>query len=107
MKGRGKRQEIEQYSGYNAPNQGANPRLIDNAGPSDGASQNVRARQKHQEEDKHGAREFVAEFAPHQAHGVGIVLNMGMLELDLADDIAGIDGDETEAHGHDDAGDHS
>ena len=107
MEGGGKRKEIEQYSGYDAPNQGADTRLVDDAGPSDGASKNVRAREQHQEEHKHEARQLVAESAAHEAHGVGVVLNMRILQLDLADDIAGIDGDQSEAHGHDDARHHS
>ena len=107
MEGGRKRKAKEQYSGYHAPNQRAETRLVDNADPSDGAGKNVRACKKHQKEHKHHAREFVAKFAPHQAHGIGVVLNMRMLQLDLADNIAGVDSDESEAHTHDDASHHA
>ena len=102
-----KRKTIEQYSGYNAPNQRTEIRLLDNADPSDGAGKNVRARNEHQKEHKHHARKLVAKFAPHQAHGIGVVLNMGMLHSDLADNIAGVDGNESDAHSHDNASHHA
>ena len=107
MEGGRKRKAIEQNSRYNAPNQGAQTRLVDNADPSDGAGKNVRARNKHQKEHKHHARKFVAKSAPHQAHGIGVVLNMRMLQPDLADNIAGVDGNESDAHSHDNTSHHA
>ena len=107
MEGGRKCQAVEQYSGYNAPNQRAETSLVDDADPSDGAGENVRARNKHQKEHKHHARKFVAKSAPHEAYGIGVVLNMRMLQLDLADDIAGVDGNESESHSHDNASHHA
>lgn len=107
MEGGRKRKAIEQYGGYNAPNQRADTRLVDNTDPSDGAGKDVRARKKHQKEHKHHAREFVAKSAPHEAHSISVVLNMRMLQLDLTDNIAGVDGNESDAHSHDHASHHA
>ena len=68
---------------------------------------NVRARNKHQKEHEHHARQFIAKSAPHQAHGIGVVLDMRMLQPDLADNIAGVDGNESDAHSHDYASHHA
>lgn len=107
VEGGRKGEAIEQDGGDDAPSQGAETRLVDNANPGDGAGQNVGAGQEDEKEDEHDAREFVAEAAPHQADGIGVVLDMRVLQSDLTDDVAGVDGNEANADCHDDAGDHT
>lgn len=107
MEGGRKRKAVEQDGGYDAPGQGADINLADNADPGDGASENMRAREKNQEEHEHDARELVAGATPHQTHGIGVVLYRRILQLDLTDEVAGVDGDESDAHSQDDAGHHA
>ena len=98
---------VEQDSGYHPPNQGAKARLADDTDPSDCAGENVRARDQYEEQYKHDACKLVAKPTPHQSYGVGVVLDMRVLQPDLPDDVAGVDGDKTETHGHNDAGYHA
>ncbi|KAL8885949.1 MAG: hypothetical protein Q9192_006563 [Flavoplaca navasiana] len=87
--------------------QGAEGRVIDDAYPGDGAGQDVGASQEDQDENEHDARELVAEFPPHKCDGISIVLDMWVLQLDLADKVAGPNGDESDANSHQHTGDHA
>ena len=101
-----KREAVKHDGGHHAPDQGAQCRLIDDTDPCDGAGENVGAGEEDEKEDEHDTGQFVAKATPHQAHGIGVMLDVGMLQPDLTDDIAGVDGDEPEAHGHDDTSHH-
>ena len=107
MEGGRKGQDIQQDGRDEAPDQGAGGRRLYDAHPGDGAGQDVRAGEEDEEQHEHDAGELVAEFAPHQSDGIGVVLDVRVLQSDLADDVAGIDGDQAEADRHDDAGDHA
>lgn len=66
----------------------------------------MRADEESQVAHKHGSAELVAGSTPDQSHGVGIVLDMRVLDSDLTDDIAGVDGDQTNPNCQDDSCDH-
>ena len=55
----------------------------------------MRASRQDQECGEHGTSEFLSETAPDEANSVGIVGDFRVLELDQADEVAGVDGDET------------
>ena len=107
MEGGRKSQAVEHNGRYNAPGERANTRLVDDGDPCDRARENVRGREEYQEEYEHHAGELVAESAPHEAHSVGVVLDPPVPQLDLADRIAGVDGNYPEANGDDDPGYHA
>lgn len=107
MEGRREGEKVEQDGGDEAPDEGALARLVDDADPGDGTRQDVGAGDEDEEEHKHDAREFVAEATPHQADGIGVVLDVRVLQAHLPDQPAGVDGDEADAHGKDDAGHHA
>ena len=60
--------------------------------PGDCACEGVRARHQHQEEYKHHARKLVTEFAPDEAHSVGVVLDGVVLQFDLTNRVTGVHG---------------
>lgn len=66
----------------------------------------MRANEESQVAHEHGSAELVAGSTPDQSHGVGIVLDMRVLDSYLADDIAGVDGDQANPDCQDDSCDH-
>jgi hypothetical protein len=73
----------------------------------DGARQHVRADGEDELQHKHGADDFVADLAEHHAPGVRVVRDLRVLELHLPDHIAGVHGDEPDAHREDHSGNHT
>ncbi len=73
----------------------------------DGSGETVRSDEESELEGKHGTDELVAKATHHELTGVGVVRNLRELDLDLADNVAGVDGDDAHTDAHDDAGDHS
>lgn len=67
----------------------------------------MRTDQEDKLQREHDTDEFVAELAHEQLSGIGIVRDVRERELDLADDVGGVDGDETETDTEDDTGDHA
>lgn len=72
-----------------------------------GPGQTVRAREKGQLEDEHDIDEFVAKTTQHQSPSIGIVMYIGEEELDLTDDVTGVDSDEPDPDGTDDPRHHA
>lgn len=104
---RGRHGEGEQHhGGANGKDDRTGP-VVGDVAEGDSAGQRVRSHQKQQFNRKHGAHELVAKLAHEQAAGVGVVADVGELELDLADDVGRVDGDEAKPHTGDDAGDHA
>jgi len=60
-----------------------------------------------EEGGEHGSRKLISETSPDQPHGIRVVVDGGILEFDLADDVAGVDGHEAESDAHDDTGHHA
>ncbi len=56
---------------------------------------------------EHDADDLVANLAKHHTAGVGVVRDVRVLELHLADHVAGVHGDEANANRQDDAGHHA
>lgn len=62
----------------------------------------------HDQLEDHGSTEkLVAESTEQQATGIGVVRDVRELKLDLADDVAGEDGDQTEGDGEENTGEHA
>ena len=99
-------EEQQDDGGDDGEDDGADVALGD-VDEGDGAGQGVGAREEEQLQDEHDGDELIAEAAHHEAAGVGVVGDEGELELDLPDDVGGIDGDEADAHGAQDARDHA
>lgn len=63
------------------------------------------------EEDKlhgeHEADNLVTGAAPEECADISVVGDLGELDLDLADDVAGVNGDETETDAGDDTSNHT
>ncbi|KAH0237669.1 N amino acid transport system protein, partial [Aureobasidium melanogenum] len=80
-------QKEQKNSRDGRPNKGADSRVIDNANPSDGTGQSVRSREQDQMESEHCTDDFHSDATEHETNGIRIVLDMGVLELDLSDDV--------------------
>jgi hypothetical protein len=101
----GKREEDD--GGDGSPDQCADRRIVHNTDKCDGACQGVRTNQEDEEEGEHDASQLVAEAAPDELDGIGVVLNVRVLQLDLANNVGRVDGDETDANTEDDTGNHA
>lgn len=77
------------------PDQGTHSRLVDNADPCNSSSQGMGRHKEHQQQHKHDRCQMVTKCAPDEPDSVGIVFHMWKLELDLTNDVAGVDGEET------------
>ena len=93
-------------SGDGGKGDGAHMAAID-VDERDTSSQSVGA--DHHNEFKHqgGAEELVAKAAEQQTTCIGVGRDFRELEFDLADDVAGEDGDSAEADGEQNAGEHA
>lgn len=107
MEGGRQGHDEQDNGGNNGPDQCANGGFVDNADECNGTRQGVRADQQHQEEHKHDSGQPVAEASPDQSDSFGIIVDVRVLQLDLSDDIGGVDGDETETNTHDDTRNHT
>lgn len=105
-KGRRDGQEHEDDGRDEAENDGAGA-VVGNVVEGNSAGQAVGTDGEDELERKHGADELVAKLAHEQPPGVGIVRDVGVAQLDLADNVRRVDGDEAETDGEDDAGDHA
>lgn len=74
---------------------------------SDRAGQGVRADKEDELQTEHGTDQFVSEAAGHESSGICVVLDLGELDLDLANNVTRVDGDESQANGHDDTSNHT
>ncbi|RMY75876.1 hypothetical protein D0863_02322 [Hortaea werneckii] len=93
--------------GDDGPDQGADTGLRDNVDEGDRSSEGVGADQKCQVHGEHGAHEFVSEATPDEPDSICIVLNVRVPELDLTDDVGGVNGDKAHANGGDNASNHA
>lgn len=59
----------------------------------------MRSNNEDQEEHEHDTSQLVSESAPDETHGVGIVVHVWELELDLSNDVRGVDGKQTDGDG--------
>ena len=110
-KTRGDREQNQDDHGDDTKDHGADTAL-GNVLEGNGPGQTVRAREKGQLEDEHDIDEFVAKATHpktthHQSPSVGIVMDIGEEELDLTDDVTGVDGDEPDPDGTDDTRHHA
>lgn len=99
-------QEEQDDSRHDAEHEGASA-VVRDVSKGNGSRQTVRTDQEDELEREHDTDEFVAELAHEQLPGVGVVCDMRERELDLTDDVRGVDGDETETDAEDDTGDHA
>lgn len=72
-----------------------------------GSCQAMRADQEGELQRKHDTDEFIAKLAHHQLTSIGIVRNLREGQLDLADDVTGINGNETDPDTQDDTRNHT
>lgn len=91
---------------HNAKHDGADGTLGD-VGERNRAGQTVRAGQEGELEDEHDIDQFIAEAAEHEPSCIGIVGDLRELELDLTDDVTGIDGDKSQTNTADDTSHHT
>ena len=66
----------------------------------------MRADEQRQVAHEHGSAELVASSSPDQSHRIRVVFDLWILDGDLADDVAGVDGYQTDSDGQDDSCDH-
>lgn len=74
---------------------------------SNGTGESVGAREEQQLQNQHDSDKLITKTTHYELSGVGIVGNQGKLQLHLADHITGVNGNQTDAHGTDNAGDHT
>nr|POE90599.1 hypothetical protein CFP56_60212 [Quercus suber] len=98
-KARWQSEDEEQDGGDDAPDEGADLGVAHDVDPSDGPGQGVRSDEQDQVQDEHDAGQDVAELAPDQADTLGVIIDVRILDLDLADDVAGGNGGDDEADG--------
>lgn len=72
-----------------------------------GTREAVRANQEEELQDEHGVDDLVAPAATHQSSGIRVIGDLRKVDLDLAHDVGGIDGNQANADRTDDTGDHS
>ena len=78
-----------------------------NGAPHDGASKDVRADDEDELKDEHEADDFVANSAKQDTTNVGVVGNLGVLQLGLANNVSRVDADEAHRDRENDARDHA
>lgn len=78
-----------------------------NVNEGDGTRQAVGARQEEQLQTQHHVDNLVTNPTEHQPSRLGVVGDVGELQLDLTDHVTGVDGDKTQTHGQDDTGNHT
>lgn len=101
----GEREEDD--GGDGSPDQCADRRIVHNTDKCDGACQGVRTDKEDEEQCEHDTSQLVSEASPDELDGIGVVLNVRVLQLDLANNVGRVDGDETDANTEDNTGDHS
>jgi len=101
----GEREEDD--GGDRGPDKSADRRVVHNTDEGDGACQGVRTDQQDEEQREHDTGQLVTEASPDELDGIGVVLNVRVLQLDLANNVGRVDGDETDANTEDDTSDHS
>lgn len=101
----GKRKEDDSRDG--SPDQCADRGVVHNTDECDGACQGVRTDQQDEEQREHDTSQLVTEASPNELDGIGVVLNVRVLQLDLANNVGGVDGDEADANTEDNTSDHS
>lgn len=74
---------------------------------SDRAGQGVRADKEDELQTEHGTDQFVSKAAGHESSGICVVLDLGELDLDLANNVTRVDGDESQANCHNDTSNHT
>jgi hypothetical protein len=67
----------------------------------------VRSDQEDEEQCEHDTSQLVAEASPDELDGIGVVLNVRVLQLDLANNVGSVDGNKTDANTENDTSDHS
>lgn len=105
-KTRWNRKKYEEDGGNNGEDDGADAAPGDML-EGDGACETMRAHEKEQLEDEHDVDQLIAKTAHYQPSGIRIIGDLWKLDLDLADDVAGIDSNQTNAHRADHPGDHA
>ena len=100
-------EEQQDDGGDDTKDEGADAAVADDAEKGNGSGQAVRADEEDELEHKHGANDFVACAAGNETTGITIVSNIGESNLDLADQVTGVDGEETKSNGQNNTGNHA
>lgn len=104
--GRREGQEEEDDGRDDTKDEGADG-VVGNVEEGNGAGQAVRTHEQNQLQGKHGSNKLVSKATSNQSTGISVVGNLGKLDLDHANKVTCVDGEETKTNGAENTGNHA